>query len=504
MSFFKKNKQEYNSLAEDIRLYKIPLERAEEIIKSFKDKWIYVKFISNIYSKYNDDSSQSGIYSKFKVKDIYFDASTIRIYGFEDSDRLFLSKTNLVQTECSIELDEVKLIYKEKDIFIEIYIKMYLPNMDRRLHEIEDSKNHLIITEGKTDWKHLKNALFKLKAEGEFKQLDIDFFEYENEVQMGNDVLKRICSYQSLFENEKLKIFIFDSDDKKINNEHRGRDYICHGNNVYSLVLPIPKHREATPLISIENFYQDSEIKTEDLDQRRLYLANEFDFTTGKHSILEDVYTPLVNDKMEINHIIDNRVFKINDKIIYKEDIFSNENKENIALSKNRFATYILDGIRPFDTISVQSFGLVFDIIVSIFNDYYHQDKKHAVGEEISPGIYLEKPDNHFEVLSIHGSCSKKVALQIREATHVSYGMKLSNDKMSVILSLQFQNEEIECSIQISEKLLNFLYKKAQNKFNRIELHICDEDKNYISHKEIMNDDLCVVLIKGIFSELNN
>lgn len=90
----------------------------------------------------------------------------------------------------------------------------------------------------------MKNALFQLKAEGKFKQLDIDFFEYENEVQMGNDVLKRICSYQSLFENEKLKIFIFDSDDKKINEEHQGHDYINHGNNVYSLVLPIPKHRK--------------------------------------------------------------------------------------------------------------------------------------------------------------------------------------------------------------------------------------------------------------------
>lgn len=98
----------------------------------------------------------------------------------------------------------------------------------------------------------------------------------------------------------------------------------------------------------------------------------------------------------------------------------------------------------------------------------------------------------------------EKVALKIKEATHVSYAMKLSNDKRSVLLSLQFQNEEIECPIQISQKFLGFLHKKAQNKFNRIELHICDEDKNYISHKEIMNDDLCVVLIKGIFNELNN
>ncbi|TCM92709.1 hypothetical protein EV294_10897 [Paenibacillus sp. BK033] len=503
MRFFKENKQEYNSLAADIRLYKIPLERAEEIIKTFKDKWIYVNFITNIY-KYNDDSSQSGIYSKFRVRDIYFDDNSIRIYGLEDSDRLFLSKINLVQTECSIELDEVKLIYKEKNMFNEIYIKMYLPNMERRLHEIEESKNHLIITEGKTDWKHLKNALLKLKAEGKFNQLDIDFFEYEDEVQMGNDVLKRICSYQSLFENEKLKIFIFDSDDKKINNEHRGHDYIYHGNNVYSLVLPIPKHREATPLISIENYYQDSEIKTKDADHRRLYLANEFDLATGKHSIFEDVYTLLVNDKTEINHIIDNKVYKINDKINNKKDIFNNNTKTNIALSKNRFANYILDGVRPFDTISVQSFELVFEIIVNIFEKYYHQDKKYAVGEEISPGIYLEKHDDYFEVLSIHGSCSKEIALQIREATHVIYGMKLSNDKTNVILSLQFQNAKIECSIQISEKFLDFLYKKTQNKFNRIELHICDEEKNFISHKEIMNDDLCVVLIQGIFNELRN
>ena len=44
--------------------------------------------------------------------------------------------------------------------------------------ELSNLKKPRIITEGKTDWKHLKKALLRLKNECKFEQLDIEFLEY--------------------------------------------------------------------------------------------------------------------------------------------------------------------------------------------------------------------------------------------------------------------------------------------------------------------------------------
>lgn len=53
------------------------------------------------------------------------------------------------------------------------------------------------------------------------------------------------------------------------------------GNNIFSFVLPVPKHRRSTPEICIEHYYTDEEIKTlvkiEDGSQRRLYIVQKND-----------------------------------------------------------------------------------------------------------------------------------------------------------------------------------------------------------------------------------
>ena len=99
---------------------------------------------------------------KFKVKQVSVGIDDyIRIFGAEDEDRLLINTSYVVQSEASLEMDEIKLIVRDDNIYAEIFIKKYLPRIDSRLDEILQSKSNLIITEGKTDWIHLKHALKK-------------------------------------------------------------------------------------------------------------------------------------------------------------------------------------------------------------------------------------------------------------------------------------------------------------------------------------------------------
>lgn len=62
----------------------------------------------------------------------------------------------------------------------------------------------LIITEGKTDWKHLKAALVKLKANGQFSDIpDFEFYEYEDTPQMGDKQLEVICNSYACTNNKR-------------------------------------------------------------------------------------------------------------------------------------------------------------------------------------------------------------------------------------------------------------------------------------------------------------
>ena len=154
-----------------------------------------------------------------------------------------------MQSECSEMQDEVKLVLDKQGVYSEIFVRRFLPRIDARLENILNANQNWIITEGKTDWKHLKNALIQLQQDSTYTDLDINFVEYEDNVQMGSKPLEAVCSYNALFYSEHLKIFVFDADDPQINKKHEGQLYLKRGNNVYSMVLPVPEHRKDTTVV---------------------------------------------------------------------------------------------------------------------------------------------------------------------------------------------------------------------------------------------------------------
>ncbi|MDA2596704.1 AAA family ATPase [Bacillus cereus group sp. Bc061] len=234
-------------------------------------------------------------------------------------------------------------------------------NINSTIDEVREKRKNLIITEGKTDWKHLKRALLKLQENELFVDVDFEFLDYEG-TQMGHGELLALCKQVSKIQNEYKIVCIFDRDVSNVNREvaSQGADYKSWGNNVYSLLLPVPKHREETPGICIEHYYFDSEITLMDETGKRMYLGNEFSRKSGQHILEKDKFCQAKN-----------KVGGSSISIIDRDcDVFVGEKEdENIALSKNQFAENILQGVKPFDTVNFDNFQPIFEIIEEIIQE---------------------------------------------------------------------------------------------------------------------------------------
>ena len=236
----------------------------------------------------------------------------------------------------------------------------------------------LIITEGSTDWKHMCAAYQALKKSGEnselFENTEFEFLEYEPKnskgenslkLEMGCSQLAAMCeNYAKLRQRRKL-IFIADRDDSTINRKLLGenKEFKEWGNNVYSLILPLPPHRESTPAICIEHYYKDDEIKTPisiNGMERRLYIGNEFDKNgiNYQKDILCEKKSVCGEDKI---NIIEG---SSGEKVIR----LSNSASGNLALPKMEFATRILEKSEPFDKFDFSSFVPLFSIIKKILD----------------------------------------------------------------------------------------------------------------------------------------
>lgn len=238
--------------------------------------------------------------------------------------------------------------------------------------------NPLIITEGSTDWMHMKNAFEKLCASDaaflqEYKDIEFEFLEYTskigeaNSIQMGDSALEAMCSSLSKYNPGRKIICIGDNDVQKyITKFNFDGSFKNWGNNVFSFTIPIPETRIANPNISIEHYYTDEEIKTfvnvDDIS-RRLFLGNEFN-TDGFSN--DDYYC---QNKGKCgdgkNCILDGesgaRVFKVSD--------MKNDDKINYALSKMDFITYIDTGQINISQESYENFKKIFYVIKDIIKN---------------------------------------------------------------------------------------------------------------------------------------
>ena len=260
----------------------------------------------------------------------------------------------------------------------------YMIDTQRYQDEVNDAiqkasvSKTLIVTEGATDWRHIKAALSALslqeKNNGLFEENDVEFLEFDpknsskdsessTNLEMGNSTLCSMCKEHAKLKQPRKIIFIADRDHSDTNKTlgSTTEKYRNWGNNVYSIILPIPSHRKTTPNICIEHYYTDDEIKTpvtiEGID-RRLYMANEFD--EHGRGINEDIICVKENicGANKINIIEGSQ----------GERVLSSQHgcDDNLALSKMEFAKRVLRKEAPFDNFSFDSFLELFKIIDEI------------------------------------------------------------------------------------------------------------------------------------------
>jgi len=217
----------------------------------------------------------------------------------------------------------------------------------------------LIITEGETDWMILEKAKEKLDV-----KLDFDFHKPKED--LGKSNLIKMCESFSKVYQPKPLIFIFDRDleekeKRKVMDDLKG--YKDWGNNVFSFILPEPSHRKGYKNISIEMFFKDKEIRTEDRDGKRLFFTNEVEKiinqTTGRLEKYR-IMSPKKQDELS--------------KKIFSQDIdkVEDENSRKKALSKTKFAEYIYGDVPPFNSFDLIEFKKIFQIIEKILKGCNH------------------------------------------------------------------------------------------------------------------------------------
>ncbi len=223
--------------------------------------------------------------------------------------------------------------------------------------EKREGKYALVMTEGKTDWKHLKAALAVLEKKKYHLATEIRFQEWDDDDKINDTELLKHCYSTSKIPKDYIAIFMFDRDNKDLLNNvmDKGKLFKKWPNNVYSFAIPVPSHRLENPEVSIELFYTDDEIKRKDSTGRRLFLNNEFNIRSGRHTS-ENLFCKSHKAKRKALCVID-----ANDEVF-------DSNDNNIALSKDHFANNILSNIDNFNKFDFMEFKKIFDVIDKIIS----------------------------------------------------------------------------------------------------------------------------------------
>ncbi len=215
------------------------------------------------------------------------------------------------------------------------------------------SNSTIIITEGKTDNKHIENAMKELNI----NDLDIVFLNIDNA--WGDSRLQSLLNNLKLIKRPNKIIGIFDRDNERILKDFNlyENKYINLGNKVYAFSIPIVG--DYGEKISIEHYYNRQDLLKENVEGRRIFLGEEF-ITKSGMSKNKKFYTKISNikNKVDINGIIDEKVYLIDDI----------EAKNSIALTKDDFANLVCNNDFS-SNFNFTNFQKIFDIIKEIVND---------------------------------------------------------------------------------------------------------------------------------------
>ena len=244
-----------------------------------------------------------------------------------------------------------KMMLGEKQKYTELYHNLK--------NKIKQDSKPLIVTEGKTDSKHIKAALKRLNI-----NLDVEFYEIGNQ-KWGDSNLCDMLDQISKVKQNRVIIGVFDRDSQKYidycNANTSNFKEITPGNNVYAFCIPLVNETLYGNEISIEHYYNRNDLLKKDNNGRRLFLGDEFYKSGNSKDGMYQTKTEKIQHKVDCCGIIDEKVFYIKDL----------EQNTNIALTKNNFADLVLNTDYS-DGFDFSSFTKIIDIIKKIIG--IHED----------------------------------------------------------------------------------------------------------------------------------
>lgn len=253
-----------------------------------------------------------------------------------------------------------RCVVENNDLYQEVYQMMVSENerfadkYKELISQIETDNKPLIITEGKTDWKHIKAAMKALNI----TDIDVAFHEYEGTI--GDKNLMQMLKDFVCLNSPRRIIGIFDRDNDlflKDNPEVRDKEFHSLDANVYAFAIPVANEELYGSYTSIEHYYIKEDLLKEDVNGRRLFLGSEF-FESGnsKDGKYQTKFSGIQN-KVKINGVIDDKVYDA------EQDL---EQKRSIALSKNDYAQMIYDCSEFAKDFNFSHFNQVFQVIRKI------------------------------------------------------------------------------------------------------------------------------------------
>ena len=252
---------------------------------------------------------------------------------------------------------------RDNILFEEVYNIMvnendrYYDQLTALQKKAEEESIPLIITEGKTDWMHLKAAMKALSIE------DMNVRFYEKTEDMGDTVLLQLLENYARIPQSRVIIGVFDRDNLSSLKcaALATQEFVDFGNNVFAFSIPLVNEEDYGEEISIEHYYKREHLTRMDSNGRRIFLGDEF-YSTGIGKD-EDILTRAkgLDTKTKKCGIIDEKVYQIKD---------DREGKSSIALSKYGFAELVLSENEFCIDFDFSAFQKIFDIIRKITNKH--------------------------------------------------------------------------------------------------------------------------------------
>ena len=225
----------------------------------------------------------------------------------------------------------------------------------------------MLYTEGTTDKLLIDKALEKLDISD--ISVEVRAASQNKGKQHNDDTVKKLLV--TLQENpctNNTVIGLFDRDanpaiefiDEAGNKEKLvDHEYIKLGDHIFAFALPVPHNRPEKDQISIEHYFTDKEIMTENEMHCRLFLGKEF-YPSGNH----------IDETKDYHYIKAYKCAGTIRIIEHEQNAYVTDRKGNgdFSLSKQRFAEAVCNENVGFDHFDFSEFNKIFDVISFLYN----------------------------------------------------------------------------------------------------------------------------------------